>query len=84
KPEELGQTAYVDGLEHLLYIQELRQRCELGLVSTLPHYYSKTKLGFATYTGMKDIIEKLPEKIGKSYRAIVLSDADITILRQRV
>ncbi|HEY7733266.1 MAG TPA: hypothetical protein VIB07_00570 [Nitrososphaera sp.] len=84
RPEELAQTAYVDGLEHLLYIHELKQRCELGLVSTLPHYYSKTKLGFSTYAGMKDIMEKLPEKIGKSYRAIVLSDADITILRPRV
>jgi hypothetical protein len=84
KPEEIGQMAYINGLEHLLYIQELRQRCELGLVSTLPHYYSRTKLGFSTYAGMKDIMEKLPEKIGKSYRAIVLSDADITILRPRV
>jgi hypothetical protein len=29
---------------------------------------------------MKDLIDKLPEKHGKNYRAVVLSDADITLL----
>jgi hypothetical protein len=33
---------------------------------------------------MNDVLQKLPEKIGKSYRAIVLSDADITLLRPRI
>lgn len=83
KTEALAQSPYVDGLEHLMYLNELRQHYELGLVSTLPHYYAKTMLGFATYGGMKDIIEKLPEKHGKNYKALVVSDADITLLRPK-
>ena len=82
--EQLQQTPYVDGLEHLLFIEELRQRCELGLVSTLPHYYSKDKLGLSTYAGMKDVLDKLPEKQGKNFKALVLSDADILLLKPKV
>ena len=84
KPEQLSQGHYIEGLEHLLYANELRQKCELGLVSTLPRYYASSKLGFTTYSGMNDVLQKLPEKIGKSYRAIVLSDADITLLSPRI
>ena len=83
KPEQLHQSPYIEGLEHLIYIEELQHKYELGLVSTLPHYYTKTKLGFTTYAGMKDIIDKLSEKQGKNFRALVLSDADITLLRPK-
>jgi nickel-dependent lactate racemase len=81
KPEQLHQSPYIDGLEHLLFIEELRQKIELGLVSTLPHYYARTKLGFSTYAGMKDILDKLPEKHGKNFKALVVSDADILLLK---
>lgn len=83
KPEQLPQSPYIEGLEHLLYIEELRQKYELGLVSTLPHYYARTKLGFTTYAGMKDILDRQPEKHGKNFKALVLSDADITLLKLR-
>jgi hypothetical protein len=32
---------------------------------------------------MKDILDKIPEKFGKSYKALVVSDADILFLKQR-
>jgi hypothetical protein len=83
KPEELGQTRYVDGLEHLLYLQELKQKYELGLVSSLPQYYARTKLGFSTFAGVKDALEKLLAKHGRGHKALVLSDADVTLVRPR-
>jgi hypothetical protein len=83
KPEQLRRSPYIDGLEHLLFIEELRQKYELGLVSTLPYYYVKTKLGFATYSGTNDILQKLLEKHGKNFKALVLSDADITLLKPK-
>ncbi len=82
RPEQISQGSYSEGLEHLLYLQELRQKYELGLVSALPHYYAGTKLGFTTYAGMKDMLDKLPEKHGRNYKAVVLSDADITLLKR--
>jgi nickel-dependent lactate racemase len=83
KPEQLQTSPYIDGLEHLLFIEEMKQRLELGLVSTLPHYYARTKLGFSTYAGMKDILDKLPEKQGRNFKALVVSDADIVLLKPR-
>jgi hypothetical protein len=84
KPEQVSQSTYVEGIEHLLFAGELRQKCELGLVSTLPRYYATSKLGFTAYSGMNDVLQKLPERLGKNYRAIVLSDADITMLKPRI
>jgi hypothetical protein len=83
KQEQLQSSSYIDGLEHLLFIEEFRQKLELGLVSTLPHYYARSKLGFSTYAGMKDILDKLPEKHGKNFKALVLSDADILLLKPK-
>jgi len=84
KLEQMHQSPYIDGLEHLLFIEQLRQKYELGLVSTLPYYYSKTKLGFNTYAGTNDVLQKLLEKHGKNLKALVLSDADITLLKPKV
>jgi hypothetical protein len=83
KQEQLHLGPYIDGLEHLLFMEELRVEYDMGLVSTLPHYYTKAKLGFTTYSGTKDILQKLQEKHGKSYRALVLSNADITLLKPK-
>ena len=82
-PDQMQSSPYIDGLEHLLFIEELRQKIELGLVSTLPHYYARTKLGLSTYAGMKDILDKLPEKQGKNFKALIVSDADIVLLKPR-
>jgi hypothetical protein len=76
KQEQVALSPYVEGLEHLLYIQELRQKRELGLVSSLPNYYA-SKLGFSTYAGVKDAFEKMLAKHGKGHKSLVLSDADI-------
>jgi hypothetical protein len=83
KPEQLATAPYTDGLEHLLYLQELKQKYDLGLVSSLPHYYAAGRLGFATYAGARDALEKLLARNGKGHKALVVSDADITLLRTR-
>jgi hypothetical protein len=83
KQEQLHISPYVDGLEHLLFMEELRVKNDIGLVSTLPYYYTKTKLGFMTYSGTKDVLQKLQEKHGKSFKTLVLSNADITLLRPK-
>jgi len=83
KQEQFAMPQYTDGLEHLLYMQELKQRCELGLVSSLPHYYASPKLGFMAYSGARDALEKLLARNGKGHKALVVSDADITLLKSR-
>ncbi|MFL6411603.1 MAG: hypothetical protein ACJ71K_10245, partial [Nitrososphaeraceae archaeon] len=72
---------YIEGLEHLIYIKELSQKYQLGIMSTLPQYYLKTKLGIKTYGGVKNVIEELLIKHGKNTKILVVSDPDIMLLR---
>ena len=74
-------SEYIEGLEHLIYIKELSQKYQLGILSTLPQYYLKTKLGIKTYGGMKNVIEELLAKHGKNAKILVVSDPDIMLLR---
>jgi hypothetical protein len=84
KQEQLHLTPYIDGLEHLLFMEELRVKYDIGLVSTLPYYYTKAKLGFMTYSGTRDVLQKLHEKYGKNFKTLVLSNADITLIKPKV
>jgi hypothetical protein len=72
-------SEYIEGLEHLMYIKELSQKYELGIVSTLPQYYLKAKLGIKTYSSVKNVIEELLTKYGKNHKVMVLSDPDIIL-----
>ena len=80
KQEQVALSPYTEGLEHLLYIQELRTKRELGIVSSLPNYYA-AKLGFSTYAGVKDAFEKMLAKHGKGHKSLVVSDADISLVK---
>jgi hypothetical protein len=85
KTDELDKKSfYIDGLEHILFIKELQQKYQLGIVSTLPRYYSKTKLGLNYYTSVKNALGELLIKYGKSHKILVLSDADITLIKPRL
>jgi hypothetical protein len=74
-------SKYIEGLEHLIYIKELSHKYQLGMMSTLPQYYLKTKLGIKTYGSMKNVIEELLVKHGKNAKILVVSDPDIMLLR---
>lgn len=81
KPEQLALSPYVDGLEHLLYLQEMRQKREIGIISSLPQYYAAAKLGMTTYSGVRDALEKLLSKHGRGHKSLVVSDAEVILLR---
>jgi hypothetical protein len=82
--KEEPKTIYVNGLEHLLYLKEFQQNMELGIVSTLPQYYLKSKLGLNTYTSLKNVLEELLIKHGKNHKVLVASDADIIFLKKKI
>ena len=63
-------------------MQNLRQQLGLGILSTLPQYYLK-KLGFETYAGGNDVLEKLLVKHGKNHKILVSSAADLAFLKLR-
>ena len=81
KPEQLDLAPYIDGLEHLLYLQEMRKKREIGIISSLPQYYAASKLGMTTYPGVKDALEKLLAKHGRGHKSLVVSDADVVMIK---
>lgn len=74
---------YVRGMEHLLFIDEFKNKVELGLLSSLPKFFS-SKLGFTSFKNMKEIIEHLLERNGKSHKISVLSDPDRLLLTKQI
>lgn len=75
---------YVEGLEHLLYLHELKTQYDLGIMSTLPHHYLAHRLGLFPYSGSKEILNRLVEKHGRNHKILVISDADTTLIRPKL
>jgi hypothetical protein len=71
---------YIEGLEHILFLEELGKNYKLGVISTLPEYYL-AKLGFITFKSSRDCIARSLSKYGRSQKILVISGADIISLK---
>jgi hypothetical protein len=76
---EIKKTSYVNGLEHLVYLENLKDEYYLGLVSSIPFYYTKTKLGFNTYNNVKEVLANMISRYGKSSKVMICLDPSITL-----
>jgi hypothetical protein len=74
-------TEYIEGIEHLLFINELKEKYQLGILSSLPHYYLNSKFGLHPYSRTHDIITKILEINGKSHKVLVISDPNRAVFR---
>ena len=70
---------YIDGQEHLIFLEAMREKYNLGIVSTLPEYYLTTKLGFQTYASLKHALASLLARHGKTHKVALFSDAHFTL-----
>jgi hypothetical protein len=70
---------YLEGLEHILFLQELTKNYELGIISTLPDYYL-LKLGLVPFKSTKECYVRALAKFGRSQKMLVISGADILSL----
>jgi hypothetical protein len=70
---------YIEGQEHLIFLQAMREKYNIGVVSTLPQYYLKTKLGLETFDSLKHVLAKLLSKYGKNHKVTLISDARSTL-----
>lgn len=70
---------YIDGQEHLIFLEATREKYNLGIVSTLPEYYLTTKLGFQTYASLKQALASLLARHGKTHKVALFSDAHFTL-----
>ncbi len=74
---------YIDGLENLLYLDEVSKKYELMLISTLPDYYAKSRLGFKTFRRIKDALHHILNVHGPRQKVLVVSDASKVLLRPK-
>lgn len=75
---------YVDGQEHIMFLEAMREKYDFGIISTLPEYYLKTKLGLKTFDSLKHVLTNLLLRYGKNHKVSVLSDARYTSPRSGV
>ena len=81
QPEELSNpSAYVDGMEELLFLHEVQKRCQVALVSVLPEMYTK-RLGLVSLGGMQESVAYLKKTQGARQRASVVLDGSRLLLR---
>ena len=76
KPSE-----YIDGMENLLYINEMQKKFQFGLLSILPTHYSKT-LNMIPFNGIKQVMDYVLKNQGQKQKVEVISDGARTLLRQ--
>lgn len=72
---------YVDGMENLLYLTEIQKQFKIGIVSILPHYYTKDKLALIPFGGTKESMEYVLKTYGERQKAVIVSDGSRVLLR---
>ena len=73
-------SAYVDGMEELLFLHEIKQRCQMALVSVLPEMYTN-KLGMISIEGMLQTVRYMQNTQGARQKASVVMDGSRLLLR---
>jgi len=65
---------YVDGMEDLLFLTETQKARRIGIVSILPHYYTKDKLEMIPFSGTKEAVEYVLKTYGERQKLAIVSD----------
>ena len=76
----LKKGAYVDGLEEISYVSELKDRYSVTLLSSLPELYAGGKLKFRTARGSGEALSKVFSSVGRSAKLNVVTRACETVI----
>jgi len=74
-------SKYIDGMEDILFLTELRKNFEIGIVSILPHLYTRDKLGMTPFGGAKEAMDYVLKKFGDRQKVVIISDGSHILLR---
>jgi hypothetical protein len=83
KLQDYGNHDYVDGLEHLMFINSLSEKYSVSILSSLPKYYLKEKFGFNIFSNIQEAAEKILDINGKSHRITLIQDPNIAIFKKK-
>jgi hypothetical protein len=74
-------SKYVDGMEDLLFLTEMRKKFGIGIVSILPYLYTKDKLEMIPFSGAKETMDYVLKTYGERQKIAIISDGSHTLLR---
>ncbi|HET7336605.1 MAG TPA: transcriptional regulator [Candidatus Nitrosotalea sp.] len=74
-------SKYVDGMEDLLFLTEMRKKFTIGIVSILPYLYTKDKLEMIPFSGAKETIDYVLKTYGDRQKITIISDGSHVLLR---
>lgn len=73
-------TKYINGMENLLYLSEIQNNFQLGLISILPEFYVK-KLNMIPLDGIKQGLDYILKTQGSRQKISVITDGARVFLR---
>ncbi|MDE1724824.1 MAG: transcriptional regulator [Thaumarchaeota archaeon] len=74
-------SKYVDRMEDLLFLTEVRKKFGIGIVSILPYLYTKEKLGMIPFGGAKETLDYVLKTYGERQKIAIISDGSHILLR---
>jgi nickel-dependent lactate racemase len=74
---ELKKNQYKKDLEHINYLNLIKDKFDIYAISTIPKVYLN-KLGFKTLSKIKDGLETILMKHGKNSKILIISNSEIT------
>ncbi|MEO9307799.1 MAG: transcriptional regulator [Nitrososphaera sp.] len=74
-------SKYVDRMEDLLFLTEVRKKFGIGIVSILPYLYTKEKLGMIPFSGAKETLDYVLKTYGERQKIAIISDGSRILLR---
>ncbi|MGD1837628.1 MAG: hypothetical protein ACPKPY_06175 [Nitrososphaeraceae archaeon] len=72
---------YYCGLEHLIFLNAIRERYRIGIVSSLPHYYIKSKFNFDVHNNGKEVVNTILTRNGKNSKITIGTNPDIMLFK---
>ena len=81
KLEDYKNSTYLEGLEHIMFINELREKFDVAILSSLPKYYLKETFGLKVFSNIQEAAEKILQMNGKSHRISIIQDPNTAIFK---
>jgi hypothetical protein len=82
KLEDYKKSSYFEGLEHIMFINELKEKYNIAILSSLPRYYLKDIFGFKIFSNIQVAAENILDINGKSHRISIILDPNIAIFKK--
>jgi len=74
-------SKYIDGMDDLLFLTEIRKKFGISIVSILPQLYTKDKLGMIPFSGAKEAMDYVLKTYGDRQKVAIVPDGSHVLLR---